>query len=289
MSNLIKCSKCGSMNQEEACILVNPNTNQEMYICECCIRYSNLFFRCLECGENYTRNFLWGSFQGDDVCMNCSDEYFVCPSCTDVYPASERVYYSHTDEELCRECMEERCRNVSNLIEDYYYKPTPIFYGESDENCFLGVELEVDNTSGDYDNKLIYKAAEQLLDNYCEQLYLKRDGSLTRGFEIVTHPCTLDYHYNQLGWREIMKICKDGTLYTGITTDVYKRFEAHASGKGAKYTRGRGPVTLRYREDCADHGAALHREAEIKRLTRQQKWILIDLHVSETTHSQIAD
>ena len=217
MSNLIKCSKCGSMNREEECILVNPNTNQEMYVCECCIRDSNLFFRCLEGGENYTRNFLWGSFQGDDVCMNCSDEYFVCPSCTDVYPASERVYYTHTDEELCPECMEERCRNVSNLIEDYYYKPTPIFYGESDENAYLGVELEVDNTCGDYDNSLIYKAAESLIDDYGEQIYLKHDGSLSRGFEIVSHPCTLNYHYSQLNWRNIMEICKDGTLYSHDT------------------------------------------------------------------------
>ncbi len=217
MSNLIKCSMCGNLHEMENCITVNQNSNQEMYVCDSCIRDRSLFFKCIECGEYYTQNFLWGSFQGEDVCMNCSSEYFVCPNCTEVCHTSERVYYTRSDEEICSSCMEDRCGDISNLIEDYYYKPTPIFYGESDENCYLGVELEVDNTSGDYDNKLICMAAEQLLDDYCEKLYLKRDGSLTRGFEIVTHPCTLDYHYSRLEWQEIMEICKDGTLYSHDT------------------------------------------------------------------------
>lgn len=76
-------------------------------------------------------------------------------------------------------------------------------------------------------------------------------------------------------WVVYILECADGTLYTGITDDLDKRLKAHNSGKGAKYTRGRGPVTLRYRELCADHSAALRRELEIKRLSRPQKWILI--------------
>ena len=70
--------------------------------------------------------------------------------------------------------------------------------------------------------------------------------------------------------------CGDGTLYTGITDDLEKRFEAHCSGRGAKYTRGRGPLTLRYRESCADHSAALRREYAVKQLSRGEKLALID-------------
>ena len=77
-------------------------------------------------------------------------------------------------------------------------------------------------------------------------------------------------------WYLYILRCGDGTLYTGITTDVDKRFEAHASGKGAKYTRGRGPLTLVYREECGDHSAALKRELEIKAMTRQQKETIIN-------------
>lgn len=76
-------------------------------------------------------------------------------------------------------------------------------------------------------------------------------------------------------WCVYILECRDGTLYTGITDDLERRFKAHSSGKGAKYTRGRGPLTLRYREDCQDYSAALRRELQIKALKREEKLELI--------------
>ncbi len=75
-------------------------------------------------------------------------------------------------------------------------------------------------------------------------------------------------------WMLYILRCGDGTLYTGITTDVQARFQAHCSGKGAKYTRGRGPLTLVYQEKCESHSLALKRELEIKALPRVQKELL---------------
>ena len=72
-------------------------------------------------------------------------------------------------------------------------------------------------------------------------------------------------------WYLYILRCGDGTLYTGITTDVDKRLEAHRTGKGAKYTRGRGPLELVYREELPDHSAALKREHEIKAMSRTEK------------------
>lgn len=72
-------------------------------------------------------------------------------------------------------------------------------------------------------------------------------------------------------WKLYMLRCGDGSLYTGITTDLEKRLEAHRIGKGAKYTRGRGPLELVYQEECGDHSRALKRELEIKALARVQK------------------
>ena len=69
--------------------------------------------------------------------------------------------------------------------------------------------------------------------------------------------------------------CADGTLYTGWTSNIKKRLTAHQSGKGAKYTRGRGPLTLVYCEACTSKNAALVRECEIKSMTRLQKLRLI--------------
>ena len=72
-------------------------------------------------------------------------------------------------------------------------------------------------------------------------------------------------------WKLYILRCGDGSLYTGITTNVEKRLEAHRSGTGAKYTRGRGPLELVYSEDCGDHSGALKRELEIKALPREEK------------------
>ncbi len=65
--------------------------------------------------------------------------------------------------------------------------------------------------------------------------------------------------------------CGDGSLYTGITDDLEKRLKAHASGRGAKYTRGRGPLELLYREVCGSHSDALKRECAVKALPREEK------------------
>ena len=76
-------------------------------------------------------------------------------------------------------------------------------------------------------------------------------------------------------WYLYILLCGDGSLYTGITTDVEKRLEAHRAGKGAKYTRGRAPLELVYRETCGSHSEALKREHKIKQLSRQEKQQLI--------------
>ena len=76
-------------------------------------------------------------------------------------------------------------------------------------------------------------------------------------------------------WYLYILRCKDDTLYTGITTDVEKRLEAHRSGRGAKYTRGRAPLELVYRETCGSHSDALKREHQIKALSREDKQKLI--------------
>ncbi len=76
-------------------------------------------------------------------------------------------------------------------------------------------------------------------------------------------------------WYLYILRCKDGTYYTGITTDVEKRLEVHRSGKGAKYTRGRTPLELVYSESCEDHSHALKREHEVKKLKREEKETLI--------------
>ena len=77
-------------------------------------------------------------------------------------------------------------------------------------------------------------------------------------------------------WSVYILRCADGTLYTGIAPDVEKRLQKHNEGKGAKYTRGRGPVELVYREELANRAEASKREYQIKQLSRPEKLMLIE-------------
>lgn len=69
--------------------------------------------------------------------------------------------------------------------------------------------------------------------------------------------------------------CSDGTLYTGYTNNLEKRIITHNEGKGAKYTRGRIPVILRYFEQFDLKNNAMKREAEVKKLSRIKKFELL--------------
>lgn len=81
-------------------------------------------------------------------------------------------------------------------------------------------------------------------------------------------------------WFVYLLRCADGSLYTGITTDLERRCRQHNSGKGARYTRSRRPARLVYQEALGTRSLALRREAAIKALSRRQKLALIGARAS---------
>lgn len=76
-------------------------------------------------------------------------------------------------------------------------------------------------------------------------------------------------------WTVYILECADGSLYTGITSDLERRCQEHGTPKGARYTRGRGPFKLRYSEIASSRSEASRREASIKSMSRKQKLLLI--------------
>lgn len=76
-------------------------------------------------------------------------------------------------------------------------------------------------------------------------------------------------------WFVYILRCRDGSLYTGMTNDLPRRLSIHRSGRGGAYTRSRLPVRLVYSERRRTRGAALRREAELKRLPRSAKLALV--------------
>jgi predicted GIY-YIG superfamily endonuclease len=88
-----------------------------------------------------------------------------------------------------------------------------------------------------------------------------------------------------MGWCVYLLRCGDGSLYAGITNDLEKRLAAHRSGRGARYTKGRGPLRVVFREEVADKSAALRREHALKRMPRRQKLALVRFLDSRRTRA----
>lgn len=84
-----------------------------------------------------------------------------------------------------------------------------------------------------------------------------------------------------MNWQVYILLCSDGTFYTGITTDISRRMRQHASGRGAKYFRGRRPKALLFLEGGHDKSTASKRELSIKGLSRAGKKALIDAAAPE--------
>jgi len=131
------------------------------------------------------------------LCRHCYENHYTRCSCCDALLHENDAY--HLDGyDYCSECYHDevdKCRN----IHDYGYKPDPVFYGNSKR--FFGVELEIDGAGKDSDN------ADELLaigNRDLVSIYIKGDGSLDDGMEIVTHPMSLDWH-KDFCWEEIMK------------------------------------------------------------------------------------
>ena len=77
-------------------------------------------------------------------------------------------------------------------------------------------------------------------------------------------------------WYVYILRCRDGSLYTGIATDVERRLADHLTDKGAKYLRGRGPLKLVFKKQVGEKGRALKVERRVKRLPRHRKEALIE-------------
>jgi len=148
---------------------------------------------CDHCGET-----IWASDSVSDehmtLCSTCFDDHYRrCEGCGRILHDDDAVWYN--DYPYCEYCYD----RLEGDIEEYSYKPDPIFYGDGDR--FFGVELEID-CGGKYDESASKIKSEANV--RCEHIYCKSDGSLDDGFEIVTHPMTLDYHLHNMYWADIL-------------------------------------------------------------------------------------
>lgn len=161
-------------------------------------------FVCDNCGFRHWNR----DDQGDetlDLCPDCREEYYVaCHVCGRLVRTSEACY-DEDDEEgttpYCEECYQEQ---VGDALHSYSYKPTPIFYGGGP--LYLGVELEVDGAGQSASHA---RAALNVMNRRAEYAYMKTDGSLDDGLELVTHPCTLEEHMTNVPWKDTVAVLRD--------------------------------------------------------------------------------
>jgi len=182
------CDFCGCEIAEgdgmyvEGGLLCNDCVDEQTVTCE---HYGDVIWSCNSVSDGNI-----------ELCQECFDRHYRrCESCDRI--VNENDTYWENDLPYCCGCYEEIC---DEEIEDYDYKPDPIFYGNG--NRFFGVELEIDEGGKDNDN------ARQLKDlaNYRdERIYIKSDGSLNYGMEIVSHPMTLEYHLREMNWESLLE------------------------------------------------------------------------------------
>lgn len=200
------CRDCGAVIPKSSANFVNSGFDDEGYVCDDCLFQG--YFQCTHCDDYFANHYLWAEDSEYVICKHCSDFYYLCASCNEIISQDNSNY--HDGNYYCNGCYEDICDDLSTYVYDYYYKPEPEFLGNSNDGLYIGVELEADKGNA-------LDAAAKISKNY-NDVYLKHDGSISTGFEIVSHPATLDYHLLDLGWADIMNICLDNNMRSHDTS-----------------------------------------------------------------------
>ena len=188
MTELRACAHCGTAEGELT------EFNGRLYCPDC---LDDLTLVCTDCGSRFLRTHNRSENDDFPICPECYDrDYTRCVRCGRIIDTDHCWYPLDNDDPYCADC----CSTIENSpIHDYYFKPYPIFYGDGPR--YFGVELEIDD-GGECDS-----SAETLMGiaNQSKTLaYCKHDGSLDDGFEIVTHPMSLDCQLHEMHWAEVL-------------------------------------------------------------------------------------
>ena len=188
------CAVCG-----EAIPLAQEIVFDGQSLCRDCFEAETVL--CHDCGER-----IWADDNAGNenlpLCQSCYERsYTHCTHCGVLMRESD-IRYGEDDvgeeEDLCYDCYVRTYK--ARCIQDYSYKPEPIFYGDGPR--YFGVELEIDE-GGERDENArhLIRTANG---NGLEHLYIKHDGSLESGLELVSHPMALNYHMSEMPWASIL-------------------------------------------------------------------------------------
>lgn len=185
------CSHCGQVLEVERLVPF-----RDELLCPDCLDSQTVL--CSHCGERIRISENSGS-DSTPLCEDCYDDHYErCTNCNELI--RRRDTYYREENPYCYDCY---THLPAPGINDYYFKPAPVFYGTGKR--FFGVELEIDE-AGECDSNAM--SILRIANTDSELAYCKHDGSLEDGFEIVTHPMTLDFHKNSMPWAKVMEQAK---------------------------------------------------------------------------------
>ena len=209
VDDVIRCSVCDTDSNIDDLI----TTEYDSMVCNDCVQV------CERCDSVGSVNDCFHTIDGNDIwCESCTERRaYWCERC-EGYNSDTSYYISDRSEHWCQDCSDsyaywcddcdeynadgcDRCSedpvssDGSRLIHDYSYRPDAIFHSTNkDERLFFGIEIEVEAKD---DLRASAEYAHQL--ESMDLAYLKHDGSLNNGFEIVTHPMSHDFFKNEAG------------------------------------------------------------------------------------------
>ena len=244
LEEFVTCDECGELFHRDEVTWVDDDTP----VCEACLDAE--YFHCEHCGEYHKLDEAndvkvgWHSHEtwcnpcvwddafycdgceqyyslsdydyhespsGDTYCEDCfSDSCCVCEHCGTTLWREDAYWSDYLDGWLCEDCYDEEGHR--RVIHDYGYKPSAEFHTRKGvyssipadvKDLFFGIEDECDK--GDDAS-----ATAEKIQDITDALYIKHDGSLDCGFEMVTHPCTLAYHMYEMPWKHICKTALSG-------------------------------------------------------------------------------
>ena len=185
------CGDCSAILHEDNGAWI---ASADMLVCNSCL--DDRYYRCEDCGRYVSEDDSYGLGSGGRICNTCYErgDYGRCCDCGDLYRTSDLNY--DEDEDYCDDCFRIRQSDVDRAIHPYAYKPPWIYHRSRHDgrlceadSFFLGIELEVENTSGgQYENHDTARMIKEAAPVVCKQ-----DGSINNGFEIVFHPQTYAY------------------------------------------------------------------------------------------------
>lgn len=214
----------GGINLNDMRFLVTRNVENET-ICNLCLEermtergdnFEDDYFYCNYC-DNYQHTDRQTYYDGEPYCETCVDNnLYRCDDCGETYWDGQDHYCDDS--------------NYGGLIHDYSYKPRPCFYGRAPgERLFMGFELEVEIRQGG-----IREHAQSVVNELGDRAYLKYDGSLENGFEIVTHPHTLEAYRKEFAFSSFKKFRQAGLrswntntcgLHVHVSRDAFGVYE----------------------------------------------------------------